>query len=47
MTQRVRSTIRRIEAAHPRVGRHLRVSIRTGTFCAYAPEDPVTWDLGS
>ncbi|QYG93256.1 hypothetical protein HC251_13025 [Iamia sp. SCSIO 61187] len=46
VTQRVRSTIRRVEAAHPRLGRHLRASIRTGTFCAYAPEEPVTWDLG-
>jgi hypothetical protein len=45
VTQRVRSTIRRIEAAHPRLGRHLRVSVRTGTFCAYAPEEAVTWDL--
>jgi len=45
VTQRVRSTIRRVEAAHPRLGRHLRASIRTGTFCAYAPEEPVVWDL--
>ncbi len=46
VTQRIRSTIRRVEAAHPRLGRHLRASVRTGTFCAYAPEDPVDWDLG-
>jgi predicted ATPase/tetratricopeptide (TPR) repeat protein len=46
VTQRVRSTIRRVEAAHPRLGRHLRASIRTGTFCSYVPEEPVDWDLG-
>ena len=45
VTQRVRSTIRRIEDLHPRVGRHLRASIRTGTFCSYAPEEPVDWEL--
>ncbi|HEX7135366.1 MAG TPA: hypothetical protein VF228_22515 [Iamia sp.] len=46
VTQRIRSTIRRVEAAHPRLGRHLRASVRTGTFCSYAPEEPVDWDLG-
>jgi tetratricopeptide (TPR) repeat protein len=43
VTQRIRSTIKRIDAVHPRLGRHLRASIRTGTYCAYEPEDPVSW----
>jgi predicted ATPase len=44
VTQRVRATIKRLDAAHPRLGRHLRASIRTGTFCAYDPEEPVRWE---
>ncbi len=45
VTWRIRSAISRIEAAHPVLGRHLRNSIRTGTFCAYVPEQPVDWEL--
>ena len=45
VTQRIRATIRRIDAVHPRLGRHLRASIRTGTFCSYIPEEPVRWRL--
>jgi hypothetical protein len=25
------------------LGRHLRCSIHTGTFCRYDPERPITW----
>jgi hypothetical protein len=45
VTQRVRATIRRLDEAHPRLGRHLQASIRTGTFCSYVPESPVRWQL--
>jgi predicted ATPase len=45
VTQRIRSTIRRIEEVHPALGRHLRASISTGTFCSYSPETPVRWQL--
>ncbi|HEX6421675.1 MAG TPA: hypothetical protein VFZ77_24445 [Acidimicrobiales bacterium] len=45
VTQRVRTTIRRLEAVHPVLGRHLRSAVRTGTFCSYAPEEPVRWQL--
>jgi hypothetical protein len=45
VTQRIRATIRRIDSVHPGLGRHLRASIRTGTFCSYAPEAPVRWQL--
>ncbi|MHC4136935.1 MAG: tetratricopeptide repeat protein [Planctomycetota bacterium] len=42
-TWRIRSAIRKIRAAHPRLGQHLENSIRTGAFCVYAPETPLTW----
>jgi hypothetical protein len=47
VTARIRDAIRRIEAVHPELGRHLRVAIRTGTVCSYEPERPVTWQLTS
>ena len=45
VTWRIRSAIRKIRAAHPRLGQHLANSVRTGTFCVYAPETPVAWAL--
>jgi predicted ATPase len=45
VTQRIRSTIRRLGAAHPELGRHLAASITTGTYCVYRPEHPVDWQL--
>jgi predicted ATPase len=45
VTWRIRSAISRIEAVHPALGRHLRNSVRTGTFCAYTPEQPTDWRL--
>ena len=45
VTARIRDSIRRIEAAHPELGRHLAASVRTGTLCSYEPELPVTWRL--
>ena len=43
VTWRVRHALRRIEAAHPPLGRHLANSLRTGVFCLYRPEQPVAW----
>lgn len=40
---RLRHAIDRIGALDPSLGRHLGNSIRTGTFCSYAPEQPVEW----
>jgi hypothetical protein len=40
---RIRDAIRRIDAVHPALGRHLGVSIKTGIFCSYRPEHPVVW----
>lgn len=45
VTWRIRSTIRKIAASHPRLGRHLENTVRTGTFCAYLPETPTEWTL--
>jgi len=43
VTWRIRAAIDRVEREHSELGRHLRVSIRTGTFCSYMPEHPVAW----
>jgi hypothetical protein len=42
---RIANTLKRIEAEHPSLGRHLRASIQTGAFCSYNPPEPVTWTL--
>ena len=44
VTQRIRTTIRRLESVDARLGRHLQASIRTGTYCSYAPEHPIRWE---
>jgi TolB-like protein/tetratricopeptide (TPR) repeat protein len=43
VTWRIRSAIKKIAKAHPRLGRHLDNAIRTGTFCGYQPEAPIDW----
>jgi tetratricopeptide (TPR) repeat protein len=43
---RLRSTLDRIDQAHPDLGRHLRQSVRMGTWCSYEPDPPVRWDVG-
>ena len=42
---RIRDAQRRIERIHPELGRHLRVSIQTGTFCRYEPDHETRWDI--
>ncbi len=42
---RIRQAMARIEAVHPELGRHLRVSVRTGTFCRYDPDREVRWRM--
>jgi predicted ATPase len=42
---RIRAAITRIGDAHPSLGRHLRATVRTGTWCSYQPESPIQWDL--
>jgi hypothetical protein len=42
---RIRQALGRIEGVHPELGRHLRVSVRTGTYCRYEPEREVRWTV--
>jgi len=42
---RIRAAIKKIVAAHPRLGQHLANSIRTGVFCEYSPESAVDWEV--
>ncbi|GEL25285.1 hypothetical protein PSU4_42390 [Pseudonocardia sulfidoxydans NBRC 16205] len=42
---RIRQALARIDAADPDLGRHLAVSVRTGTSCRYAPDRDVHWQL--
>ena len=46
VTKAVRGALRRLDAEHPELGRHLSVAVRTGTFCSYDPDPrlPVTWN---
>lgn len=46
VTWRIRSALKKIADAHPELGRHLQVSVRTGSFCSYSPERPVRWAVG-
>jgi len=39
----IRDALVGVSGAHPTLGRHLQVSLRTGTFCSYAPEQPMQW----
>ncbi len=45
VTSRIKSALRRIASEHPSLGHHLAGTIRTGTFCSYAPhpERPIAW----
>lgn len=45
VTWRIRSSIGKIESEHPQLARHLKASVRTGTFCAYRPENETDWHL--
>jgi hypothetical protein len=47
VTWRLRYAVRKIEAAHPALGRHLAASVRTGAFCVYQPESVVAWSFGA
>ncbi|MBA3652779.1 MAG: AAA family ATPase [Actinobacteria bacterium] len=42
---RLRDAIDKIGSQHPELGRHLRASVRTGTFCSYTPPSPTSWHV--
>lgn len=44
VTRRVHDALRRIDRAHPELARHLRRSIKTGTFCMYEPDQGIRWE---
>ena len=43
VSSRLRDTIRRIDAVHPALGRHLDNAVHTGIYCVYRPEAPTVW----
>ena len=45
VTNRIKDSLGRIAVEHEPLGRHLANSVRTGTFCSYAPEHPMVWEL--
>jgi hypothetical protein len=47
VTRALRAAIARMSNANPTLGRHLDSTVRTGTFCSYAPDPrvPAAWDL--
>jgi hypothetical protein len=47
VTKAIKAGIRRIARYDARLGEHLRHSVRTGTFCSYAPDPAakITWIL--
>lgn len=45
VTWRIRHAIRRVEQAHPTLGRHLSNSVRTGLFSCYRPERGIAWRI--
>jgi hypothetical protein len=45
VTARLRETLRKVAELDPELGRHLARGVRTGTFCSYSPEQPVSWRL--
>jgi hypothetical protein len=42
---RIQESVSRIHRAHQVLGLHLRTSIKTATFCSYAPQEPTPWDV--
>ena len=45
VTNQIRRTLERIRAEHPALALHLEKGLRTGVFCSYTPERPITWRL--
>jgi pimeloyl-ACP methyl ester carboxylesterase len=45
VSRRLSHAMSRIARAHPRLGRHLAASIRTGVFCSYQPERAIVWSV--
>jgi hypothetical protein len=46
VTRAIIATLKRIREHHPELARHLKATVRTGTFCVYTPDPrvPVGWE---
>jgi hypothetical protein len=46
VTRAIKGAVERVGEAHPRLGEHLRSTVRTGVFSAYVPDprSPITWE---
>ena len=46
-TRNLRTVIQRAADVHPSLGRHLEITIRTGTYCSYQPDPrvPIDWTV--
>jgi len=42
---RIRSALTKLKKAHPILWRHLHLTIKTGVFCSYNPEKPISWRI--
>lgn len=45
VSNRIRDSIIKLQRVHPVLGRHLDNAVRTGVFCSYVPEKPVSWKV--
>jgi hypothetical protein len=45
VSMRIATALRAIREVHPTLARHLDLSVATGRFCVYRPEEPVAWRL--
>jgi predicted ATPase len=45
VANRIRTALGKVKQVHPLLWRHLFTALKTGTFCSYTPEKPVTWQV--
>jgi hypothetical protein len=45
ITNRINDSRKKIQKDHPTLGQHLRNCIKTGPFCSYTPDKPISWEL--
>jgi hypothetical protein len=47
VANRLRTVLSKLQHVHPVLWRHLRVALKTGTFCSYTPERSTIWQVRS
>jgi len=47
VTQRIKTSIQRLEGISPALAEHLRSGVRTGNYCSYRPTVSVNWSVRS